>query len=64
MNGAPFCLALHGLGGTPEELRSPLAALEAAGVRTEAPLLPGHGASEAAYLASSYADWRALALER
>lgn len=64
MSGAPCCLALHGLGGSPEELAAPIAALEAAGLRVEAPLLPGHGASEAAYLASGYADWRALALER
>ena len=62
--GSPRCLALHGLGGTPEELRWPLTALRAAGVLTEAPLLPGHGASEAAYLASGYDEWRALILER
>lgn len=62
--GTPCCLALHGLGGTPEELRWPLEALRAAGVWTEAPLLPGHGATEAAYLASCYDGWRALALER
>lgn len=64
MKAEPCCLALHGLGGSPEELRQPLAALERAGVRVDAPLLPGHGGSEAAYLASGYADWRALALER
>ena len=64
MSRTPICLALHGLGGTPEELRLPLAAIRAAGVTTEAPLLPGHGSTEAAYLASCYADWRALALER
>ncbi|MDM8215375.1 alpha/beta fold hydrolase [Desulfovibrio piger] len=64
MSRAPVCLALHGLGGTPEELRLPLAAIRATGVETEAPLLPGHGSTEAAYLASCYADWRALALER
>lgn len=64
MSRTPICLALHGLGGTPEELRLPLAAIGAAGVTTEAPLLPGHGSTETAYLASSYADWRALTLER
>ena len=64
MSRTPICLALHGLGGTPEELRLPLAAIRAAGVTTEAPLLPGHGSTEAAYLTSCYADWRALALER
>ena len=36
------CLVLHGLGGGPYELQPLIAALEAAGVRVLAPIMPGH----------------------
>ncbi|SDF62415.1 alpha/beta hydrolase [Desulfovibrio legallii] len=55
------CLLLHGLGGTPDELTPLAQRLAAAGLRVSTPLLPGHGASEAAWLASAYGQWRAAA---
>jgi carboxylesterase len=55
------CLLLHGLGGTPDELTPLAQRLAAAGLRVSTPLLPGPGASEAAWLASAYGQWRAAA---
>lgn len=55
------CLLLHGVAGTPAELRPVADALVAAGFRVRAPLLPGHGGDAAAYLASGFAQWRACA---
>lgn len=51
------CLILHGLAGSPFEVRPVADALEAAGHVAVCPVLPGHAASEAEYLASSYAEW-------
>ena len=51
------CLVLHGLAGSPFEVQPVADALEAAGHATTCPVLPGHAASEEAYLASSYAQW-------
>lgn len=51
------CLVLHGLAGSPFEVRPVADALEAAGHVAVCPVLPGHAASEAEYLASSYAEW-------
>ncbi|HTO55734.1 MAG TPA: alpha/beta fold hydrolase [Myxococcota bacterium] len=42
---APAVLCLHGLTGTPYEVRPPAEALAAAGFYCEGPLLPGHGTS-------------------
>ncbi|MBE6442670.1 MAG: alpha/beta fold hydrolase [Desulfovibrio desulfuricans] len=51
------CLVLHGLGGSPADVAPVAEALERAGFACLCPLLPGHGESEAAYLASSYGQW-------
>jgi len=42
---APAVLCLHGLTGTPYEVRPPAEALAQAGFYCEGPLLPGHGVS-------------------
>ena len=39
---SPSCLALHGLGGGPYEIGPLIDALEADGLRVDAPILPGH----------------------
>jgi carboxylesterase len=44
-DGPDACLLLHGLTGAPSEVRPLGEALAKAGVRTVAPLLPGHGSS-------------------
>ena len=51
------CLVLHGLAGSPFEVRPVADALEAAGHVAVCPVLPGHAALEKEYLASSYAQW-------
>lgn len=51
------CLLLHGLGGSPFELRPVAEALNAAGHATFCPVLPGHAAAESDYLSSSYGQW-------
>lgn len=60
-SGAPAALIFHGLAGTPFEVAPVARALEAEGVSARTPLLPGHGADEAAYLASSFREWRDFA---
>ena len=55
------CLLLHGIGGSPFEMLPLADALAAAGFAAHAPALPGHGGTEEAYLASSFAQWRAFA---
>lgn len=59
--GAPSALIFHGLAGTPFEVAPVARALEAGGLPAHTPLLPGHGADAAAYLASSFGEWRAFA---
>jgi carboxylesterase len=67
---APAVLCIHGLTGTPYEVRPPAEALAAAGFYCEAPLLPGHGTthrelnrlSREAWIASVVAAWDALAV--
>lgn len=54
-------LLFHGLAGTPFEIAPAAAALAQEGMTTHTPLLPGHGAGEDAYLAASFAQWRAFA---
>ena len=51
------CLVLHGLAGSPFEVQPVVEALQAAGHDAVCPVLPGHAATEEAYLASSYAQW-------
>lgn len=50
-------LCLHGLTGTPYEVRSLGEALAAAGVRAVGPVLPGHDESPAALAALRHTDW-------
>ena len=51
------CLVLHGLGGGPYELQPVIAALEAAGLRVLAPVMPGHEGPGPVMPASSWRDW-------
>lgn len=48
---------LHGYNDSPQTLRSPAAALHAAGWTVYVPLLPGHGRSLAAFAAATAIDW-------
>lgn len=54
---APAVLCLHGLTGTPYEVRPPAEALAQAGFYCEGPLLPGHGTSPQALARTPYKDW-------
>ena len=54
---APAVLCLHGLTGTPYEVRPPAEALAEAGFYCEGPLLPGHGTTPKALARVSYTDW-------
>ena len=56
-DGPPACLALHGLGGGPFELGPIVEALERAGCRASAPILPGHSVTGRVMPASNWADW-------
>ena len=60
------CLLLHGLAGSPFEMESLAGALRAAlpEQHVDSPLLPGHGADAAAYVRSSYRQWREFARQR
>ncbi len=66
---APAVLCIHGLTGTPYEVRPPAEALATAGFYCEGPLLPGHGTSHCelgrvsreAWIAAVVAAWDALA---
>ena len=54
---APAVLCVHGLTGTPYEVRPPAEALAAAGFYCEGPLLPGHGTHHRELGATSRAAW-------
>ena len=54
---APSCLVLHGLGGGRYELEPLIEALEADGLRVEAPALPGHERKGPVMPASNWSDW-------
>jgi len=54
---APAVLCLHGLTGTPYEVRPPAEALAEAGFYCEGPLLPGHGTTPQALARVSYMEW-------
>lgn len=54
---APPCLFLHGLTGSPAELRFLAEAVAAAGFFAMAPLLPGHGLGAADLLSAGADDW-------
>jgi len=55
--GRAAALCLHGLTGTPYEVRSLGEALSAAGIRAVGPALPGHNETPERLAATSYTDW-------
>jgi carboxylesterase len=59
----PAIVCLHGLTGTPYEVRPPAEALAARGFACVGPLLPGHGETPEALADTPAADWLAAALE-
>ncbi|MDP3937041.1 MAG: alpha/beta fold hydrolase [Deltaproteobacteria bacterium] len=61
VRGRVGCLLLHGLTGTPYELRDLGDALAAAGVTVSCPLLPGHGTDPLDLDATRWPDWEAAA---
>jgi len=62
-DGPDAALCLHGLTGTPYEVRPLGEALAASGVRALGPRLPGHGSTARALAATSCGDWLAAARE-
>jgi carboxylesterase len=56
-NGRIGFLLIHGLGGTPVELRYVAQGLTRAGFAVHCPLLEGHGGTEAELGATSWQDW-------
>jgi carboxylesterase len=59
----PGVLALHGFGATPQEVYMAVEVAAELGLRTCAPLLPGHGVSVQALAATRWSDWRSAAEE-
>ena len=57
------CLVLHGIGGTPANVRVVADALAARGCTVYAPLLPGHGTTVRDLQNSTGEQWLACALE-
>jgi carboxylesterase len=55
--GRAAALCLHGLTGTPYEVRSLGEAISAVGIRALGPALPGHNETPEQLAASSYTDW-------
>ncbi len=62
LRGRVGCLLLHGLTGTPYEMRDLGEALAAAGVTVSCPLLPGHGTVPGDLSRTGWWDWEAAAL--
>jgi carboxylesterase len=56
-DGRDAALCLHGLTGTPYEVRPIAEALAASGVRAVGPLLPGHGGAHEALARATHSDW-------
>src|SRR5688572_597398 len=56
-NGRVGFLLIHGLGGTPVELRFAAQGLTRAGFTVYCPLLEGHGGTEAELNATTWQDW-------
>jgi carboxylesterase len=56
-SGRAATLCLHGLTGTPYEVRSLAEAISAAGIRAVGPALPGHNETPERLAASAYTDW-------
>lgn len=63
LRGPTGCLLLHGLTGTPYEMRELGEALAAADVTVYCPLLPGHGTSPEDLAETGWRDWEASAIE-
>ncbi len=63
LRGPTSCLLLHGLTGTPYEMRGLGEALAGAGVSVSCPLLPGHGTSPEDLAKTTWHDWERAALE-
>jgi carboxylesterase len=59
--GPQGALVLHGFTGNPFSMRGVAAAIAAAGLTVEAPLLPGHGTAVADILETRWSDWSAAA---
>jgi carboxylesterase len=57
-------LCLHGLTGTPYEVRPLGAALAGAGIRAVGPVLPGHDRSAAELAATPYTEWLEASRQR
>lgn len=55
--GPDAVLLLHGLTGTPFEMRHVAERLHALGMRCRAPILPGHGGDPRALAALAWVDW-------
>lgn len=55
------CLLLHGIGGTPANMRVIAEALQSRGFTVYVPLLPGHGTTVRALQASTGEQWLACA---
>ena len=56
-DGRTAALCLHGLTGTPYEVRPVAEALAARGIRARGPALPGHGTTPEALRRVSHQDW-------
>ncbi|HTO07539.1 MAG TPA: alpha/beta fold hydrolase [Myxococcota bacterium] len=61
---APAVLCLHGLTGTPYEVRPPAEALAEAGFYCEGPLLPGHGTTPLELSRTGWSQWLETVLAR
>ncbi len=56
-DGPDAALCLHGLTGTPYEIRPVGEALAARGVRAVGPMLPGHGGTHQSLASATHRDW-------
>jgi carboxylesterase len=61
--GSAAALCLHGLTGTPYEVRSLAEALSRSGIRALGPALPGHNQTPAQLASTSHGDWLDAARE-
>ena len=56
-SGRAAALCLHGLTGTPYEVRSLAEAISARGIRAVGPALPGHSETPERLAATTHTDW-------
>jgi alpha-beta hydrolase superfamily lysophospholipase len=59
--GAPAVLAIHGFGGTPLEVELVVDVARELGLRSRAPLLPGHGTDTDRLAQTGFREWFAAA---